>query len=143
VGGRWNPAKSFAVLYLGLAEQTVVAEFHRLASQQGLQPDAFLPRTLYRFRARLSRLLDVRPIPARDTLGLSEVASADDLRISQAIGAAAFVAGREGILAPSATGVGEVLAVFLERLQPGSELEEIDSELWEQVPPPATEQDAP
>ncbi len=45
------------------------------------------------------------------------------------------VAGREGIVAPSATGSGDVIAVFLERLSARSSVRDVDSKLWEQVPP--------
>jgi RES domain-containing protein len=134
-GGRWNPPASFAVLYLGLDQRTVIAEFHRLASRQGLSPVSFLPRKLYRYEGRFHSLLDLRPASVRESLGLTTGdVSSHDPTACRAVGEAAYAAGREGILAPSATGSGDVLAVFLERLSPLSAIRDVGSELWEQVP---------
>jgi RES domain-containing protein len=135
VGGRWNPRGSFAVLYLGLSPATVVAEFHRLARKQQLSTADFLPRTLYRYEGELHKLFDLRAAGALDAVALTaEDLTSDDLAACQAVGEAAFVAGREGILAPSATGRGEVLAVFVARLDAESSLRDAESELWEHVP---------
>lgn len=135
MGGRWNPPASFAVLYLALEPQTVIAEFRRLATRQGLHPTAFLPRMLYEYEVRLRAVLDVRDETAQTAVGLAaEDLVADDPVQCQQVGEAAFTAGREGILAPSATGTGEVLAVFLERLSPASYVNDVKSQLWEEVP---------
>jgi RES domain-containing protein len=135
-GGRWNPKGSFAVLYLGLDEATVVAEFHRLAVKQRLAPADFLPRILFRYEGELHDLLDLRDEGALKAVGLTHSdLLADDAAACQEVGEAAFVAGREGILAPSATGAGGVLAVFLGRLGGESSLRDVASELWEEVPP--------
>jgi hypothetical protein len=58
----------------------------------------------------------------------------DDLSNCQAIGEAAEYLGREGIIIPSATGSGTVLAVFFDRLDPDSAIEVIDFETWEAAP---------
>lgn len=135
-GGRWNPPGSFAVLYLGADPSTVVAEFHRLARRQGVDPTSFLPRTFFRYDVALHRLLDVRDNRSQAELGLNQAALvSDDLTRCQAVGEAAFAAGREGVLAPSAAGSGDVIAVFLERLDPRSFVRDVESELWEYVPP--------
>jgi RES domain-containing protein len=136
MGGRWNPSRSFAVLYLGTTEETVVAEFHRLAAKQRVAPDSFLPRTLYTYAVDLRNVLDVRVPEHRAALGLDLAGIADDdLQACQAVGEAAFACGREGIAAPSATGVGSILAVFPERLMPGSTVRDVRAEMWETVPP--------
>lgn len=142
MGGRWNPSHSFAVLYLGTTSDTVVAEFHRLAAQQRVAPDRFLPRTLYTYDVDLQNVLDVRVPEHRAALGLDLASIAgDDLTACQALGEAAFVCGREGIAAPSATGVGSILAVFPERLMPGSAVRDVAAEMWETVPPHFRESD--
>jgi RES domain-containing protein len=138
VGGRWNPRRSFAVLYLGTAIETVVAEFHRLAAKQLLAPVSFLPRTLYSYDVELRNVLDLREPESREALGLGiKSLIGDDLSSCQAVGEAAFTCGREGIVAPSATGVGSVIAVFPERLTPGSAIHDVGAEIWETVPPGA------
>lgn len=135
-GGRWNPPNSFATLYLGLDVETVADEFHRMARRQGLRPDDFLPRELHRFDVRLAAVLDLREAEARRAVDLSDrQLRADDPGRCQEIGEAAHYVGLEGILAPSAAGPGTVLAIFLEKLRPGSLLEPLSSEAWDTPPP--------
>jgi RES domain-containing protein len=141
-GGRWNPANSFATLYLGLEVGTVAAEFARAARKQGLSPEQFLPRNLCTIRVSLSALLDLRREESRAAIELSDdQLRADDPASCRDIAEAAHYLGLEGVLAPSATRAGTVLAVFLETLRPGSELEVIRTELWDQ--PPASESSLP
>ena len=114
-GGRWNPPNSFATLYLGLDVETVAAEFARAARKQGLSPEQFLPRELCTIRVSLSALLDLRGEESRAAIGLSdEQLRADEPASCRGVGEAAHYLGLEGVLAPSATGAGTVLAVFLE-----------------------------
>lgn len=135
VGGRWNPKGSFAVLYLGTSQKTVIAEFHRLAAQQHLAPDQFLPRTLHRYATDLHATLDLRDPSALSDAGLTPAQiGGDDLGPCQAVGEAAFVAGFEAVIAPSATGHGDVVAVFLERVSPRSSVRDDHALTWEQVP---------
>lgn len=135
IGGRWNPPRSFAVLYLGSTIPTVIAEFHRMASKQRLAPEQFLPRTLHRYAADLHQVLDLRSDEALEELGVDPgLLRGDDHRTCQSIGEAAFACGREAILAPSVTGRGDVLAIYLERIAPGSFVRDDRAETWEQVP---------
>jgi RES domain-containing protein len=135
-GGRWNPPNSFATLYLGLDVETVSDEFHRMARRQGLMPDDFLPRELYRFDVRLTAVLDLREVEARQAIELSDPQlRADDPHRCQEIGEGSHYRGLEGIVAPSAAGPGCVLAIFLEKLGPDSLLEPLRSELWDTRPP--------
>jgi RES domain-containing protein len=134
-GGRWNPPDSFQTLYFGLSRETVVAEFQRAARRQGLQPEDFLPRELHTFRISLAAVLDLRSEErlAQVSLTLLDV-ERPDAHSCQLIGDAAHYLGSEGILAPSATRIGTVLAVFLDRLKPGSIVESIAHEVWEELP---------
>lgn len=134
-GGRWNPPQSFATLYLGAERETVIAEFGRIVERSGRAAEEFLPRRFYRYDIRLEELLDVRAPDHRERLGLSDEAlSADDLRPCQAVGEAAHHVGREGVIAPSATGTGIVIAVFFDRLQGDSSVRDVDFELWQATP---------
>jgi RES domain-containing protein len=116
-GGRWNPRDSFSVLYLGLTRATVDAEFERMARRMGRSTEDFLPRRFVAYTLRLASVLDLRPDSALADVGLSmaDLAS-DDLVKCQQVGEAAHYLGLEGILAPSATSRGVVLAVFPDRL---------------------------
>lgn len=101
-----------------------------------MSPDSFLPRTLYTYDVDLQNVLDVRVPEHRAAHGLDTGSlTGDDVAACQALGEAAFACGREGIVAPSATGVESVVAVFPERLTPGSTVRDVGAEMWETVPP--------
>lgn len=132
MGGRWNPPSSFATLYLGITLEVVDAEFRRFAKRSGRNPADFLPRHLLEYRVQFSDLLDLTDSGSLEALGMSDAdLSTNDLRFCQEVGEAAHYLGREGVLAPSATGTGAVVAVFLERVLPTSELNVISTTDWE------------
>lgn len=135
-GGRWNPPESFSTLYLALERETTVREFYRFAERQGRDPEDFLPRRLYRYDIALAALLDLRDPATRTALQLSdpELCSNDAAKCQQ-IGESAHHLGLEGILAPSATGEGVVLAVFFDRLNADSQVRDLDHEPWTAPPP--------
>jgi RES domain-containing protein len=129
-GGRWNPPESFATLYLALTKDTAVEEFRRMARRSGRDPDEFLPRRLYRLRLELQAVVDLTDESSLpEPLKLLDLGS-DDLSTTQAIGEAGQYLGWEGIRAPSAACEGDVLAVFMDRLEPDSLIEPVDFETW-------------
>lgn len=134
-GGRWNPPESFPTLYLALDEATVAGEFMRHAERQGMPPASLLPRTLVTCRIELSAALDLRDRLPWPGIGLDadDIAS-DEMGVCQRIGDAAHYAGFEGLLAPSATAAGDIVAVFTDRLRAGSRVEPIDAREWTQLP---------
>lgn len=130
VGGRWNPPQSFATLYLAESNATVEAEFRRMAERQDLALEQFLPRRIYRIDVELQAVVDItQPASLAPALAKLDLSS-EDLGATQAVGEAAQYLGREAILAPSATGTGLVLAVFIDRLLPESRVEAVDFEEW-------------
>jgi RES domain-containing protein len=131
LGGRWNPPESFSVLYLGLDTEVITAEFRRMAARQGRAVTDFLPRTLYTYAVRLAALLEAVDPAVREELGLTDEAlAADELGACQEVGAAAHYAGFEGVLAPSATSQGPVLAIFMDNLQAESLVEVVGHQVW-------------
>lgn len=137
VGGRWNPPASFPTLYLGLDVTVVTAEFYRHLARQGLRAEDALPRVMYQYDIRLSRIVDLRSPTAWPDLDLTaERIRGPDLRRCQAVGDAVHYLGMEGLLAPSATGEGEVLTIFLDRQAPESALYVGESETWTVPPEP-------
>jgi RES domain-containing protein len=95
----------------------------------------FLPRRFYRYQVGLQSLLDVRAPGALAALELSEAElTGDDPSACQSVGDAAHYLGREGVVAPSATGSGVVLAVFFDRLQADSFIRDLDFEEWSAAP---------
>lgn len=135
IGGRWNPPDSFATLYLALSVPTASAELRRLAERAGRELVDFMPRHLLEFDIKLEALLDLTDPGVVEAVGLTQQdLTADDATNCQEVGEAAHHLGREGILAPSATGVGTAVALFVERLLPDSELRLVETTLWETAP---------
>lgn len=134
-GGRWNPPNSYPALYLALSDETAAAEFYRRAQGENRPPEDLLPRRLFRYRVRLSAVLDLTDSETRQGLGLTEEAlRAADRSVCNALGDAAHYVGFEGIRAPSATGVGEVLVVFFDLLKAGSDVEPVGHDDWDTPP---------
>jgi RES domain-containing protein len=138
-GGRWNPPESFPVIYLGLSKAVVEAEFLRMAALQGRDVHEFLPRAYVTYGVSLHGVLDLRLDETRLAVGLSE---ADlfglDRERCRSVGDAAHYLALEGILAPSATRAGEVLAVFNDRLGADSSVEVLATATWTAPPSPVS-----
>ncbi|CAN5689345.1 hypothetical protein BH18CHL1_BH18CHL1_03910 [soil metagenome] len=79
-------------------------------------------------RIDLKRVLDLRLTSVRDALDISvEDITGDDLAVPRAIGEAAQRLGYEAIVAPSATGIGHVVAIMLTNLAPDSSIEVLET----------------
>lgn len=116
-GGRFNPAGSFPVLYLCLSRACAVAELQRAAARQALDVVDLLPRHLYRYEIALDRVLDLTATPTQKAVGLAaEVLTGPEWTACQELGTTAHALGWQGLVAPSATGVGDVLAVFVQHI---------------------------
>lgn len=132
-GGRYNPPDSYPVLYLCTTRPCVVAELMRLGRTQAIGVEALLPRSLYRYRVHVTQVLDLTDEAILEHLGLSrELVVADRWETTQELGAAAYHRGWQAILAASATGTDEVLAVFPELLG-GEDLSVTHVESWERL----------
>lgn len=120
-GGRFNPAGEFGAIYVSLDPDTPLRELRRQAIHAGVEVIAFLPRTLFAADARLQRVVDLACADGPAAWGLSDAALAsDDWSACQDVARRARMEGFEAIRFPSATGAGENLAVFPDRLAPGS-----------------------
>jgi RES domain-containing protein len=91
-----------------------------------------MPRHLLEYEVELEAILDLTDDTALDALELTrgEMSSAD-AEPCQRVGETAHHLGWEGILAPSATGAGNIVAVFVERLLPRSRVEVRSTRVWE------------
>ena len=115
LGGRWNPPNSYPVVYTALDVATVDRELDRAARRAGMTSAMMGPRRLATIRVRLSRVLDLTDADVRAALDVSPAdLTADDPAVPQAIGEMAHHLGYEAILAPSAAGDGQALAIFLD-----------------------------
>ncbi|ROS50227.1 RES family NAD+ phosphorylase [Frigoribacterium sp. PhB24] len=114
-GGRWNPPDIFATVYLGAPLNATVGELERLADSQGSTPERMLrvPYVLHTVEVTDLPILDLTDPADLDRLGLTTADIADeDWTACQSIGQAAWFLGLGGVLAPSASGAGLVLAAF-------------------------------
>jgi len=130
-GGRYNPPRSFPVIYLCLTKCCVAAELTRQAVRQSVQVEDLLPRELWSIATDLERVLDF----TEDSVCVAAAVGPADLvrpghGFTQQIGEAAHERGIQAIKSPSATGVDDVLALFPENL--GSATMQLELvEVWE------------
>ena len=116
-GGRFNPPRSFPVIYLCVTRPCVVAELTAQAARQSISVDDLLPRELWSLTMRLDRVLDLTSRKALDKIGLDTPdLTSPDHALTQRIGEAAHERGYQAIRSPSATGVDHVLAVLPQNL---------------------------
>lgn len=134
--GRWGA--NFPVIYLGRPIESIIVEAYRhLVEDAGVEPKSVRPRVEFTVPVKVSRILDLRDAATRNHLGLSS----DDLgspvgeyAACQSVAAAAHQLRYHGILATSASGLGETLALFRRNL-PAAEIP-VPSEqrLWATLP---------
>jgi RES domain-containing protein len=123
-GGRFNPPGSFPVLYICQSRSCAVAELKRLGEHQPIGVVGLLPRSLYRYEIDLEGVLDLGNDRIRAQIGLGlDVLTGRDWTACQELGVAAHALGVTAVSSPSATGVGDVIAVFVQhaglgRLEP-------------------------
>lgn len=111
MGGRWNPP-GIETVYLARPLETCRAEFHRMATGQGSGAESFLPRMVYTIAITRLVVANLTIGGALAAVGLSSEALVGPFEPCQRVGDAASTLGFGGVLAPSASGSGEVLAVF-------------------------------
>lgn len=101
------------------------------------------PRVLYRVQVEVENVLDLRSAYARGETGLDDddIASpVGDYRACQRVAATAHQLEYHGIIAPAATGLGETLALFRQRVSIVELPVVVDRQQWSQLPPrPGTE----
>jgi len=92
----------------------------RLGTSEGIGVEALLPRALYKYDLALERVLDLTNLTVLAGIGVDlDVLVAPDWTVCQEIGVAFHALGAQGIVSPSATGVGEILALFIQNLGMG------------------------
>lgn len=141
-GGRWGAG--FPVIYLGRPVDSCIEEAYRhLVDDTGVPPEFVKARTLYEVDIRVDDVLDLRFEEARLAVGLSSedlTSPVGEYAACQRVAAAAHQLELHGILVPAATGLGETLAVFRERVRPDEMPAELSRAHWERLPArPGTE----
>lgn len=122
-GGRWGSPGAYSVLYVGRPERTVVIEAYRHLVDDDLDGqltgDMVAPRNLLTLEVDIPEILDLRHARSQQSVGLDAAALSSPVGEYAAcarVGQAAHQLGLYGIIAPAATGLGETLAIFEERL---------------------------
>jgi RES domain-containing protein len=146
-GGRWGPEGAYPVLYLGRPIESVVVEAYRhlVEPTEGMRPEMVGPRKVVTCELEISNVLDLREEGNRETVGLSlteMTGEIGDYEACQRVAQAAHQLELHGIIAPSATGLGETLAVFERHLPADEQPTILDEKTWEGLPvDPRTESD--
>jgi RES domain-containing protein len=102
-----------------------------MAARNARPPSDFLPRDVCTIRIELERVLDLRTLESLRGVGLDPASiRGGDMLPSQRVGDAAHKLGFEGVLAPSATGIGETLVVFELKLRKESRVVQRARATW-------------
>jgi len=116
-GGRYNPQGAFGGLYMSESEDDCKQE---ILKQVAGNPGALKPRVIVNLKVSLSNVLDLTDEKVQKKLGVgvADLTNPQDRRIPQQVGEAAFRAGFEGIVYPSATTPGaKNLLVFTDNVK--------------------------
>lgn len=135
--GRWG--ESIPVIYLGRPHDSCVEEAYRhLVDETGVPAHLVKPRILYRVRVEARNVLDLRSPESRAEVGLTDAdigSEVGDYIACQRVAAVAHQLEYHGIIAPAATGLGETLAVFRQRLSVDELPTVVGEEQWRRLPP--------
>lgn len=154
-GGRWGAPHAYEVLYLGRPSSSVLAEAYRHLVDDELDfPDLaaqVLERRLITCEVDAPDVLDLRPEKVRDRLGLADEVLTSDVGnydLCQRVGAAAHQLRASGLIAPSASRLGETLALFPLNLPADNWPRVVARSIWHGLPPDPrrlrlAEEDAP
>lgn len=116
--GRWG--ETFPVIYLGRPPASVTVEAYRhLVEASGIPAELVQPRRLYNVTVDVDAVLDLTNADHLAAVGLTPAdlrSEVDDYAACQRVAAAAHQLELHAILAPSASGLGETLALFRQRV---------------------------
>jgi len=113
-----------------LSRACAVAELERSGSRTPIGVEGLLPRHLYTYEVALDRVLDLTDAEVRASIGIEiERLVEGDHTTCRALGVAAHALGFRAVRTPSATGISEVLGVFVQNIGQGT-LEPARAETW-------------
>lgn len=145
-GGRWNAMGSYHAVYGSTTDTVAVRESCANAEYARIPYPTRTPRLVVAIDLALKRVLDLTQASVRRDLGvtLKELRQEDWRKLqnqgfeslTQALGRAAFHAGAEGLLVPSARVAGGVNVVFFpQNLGPSSRAKVWEAEKLAKLPP--------
>ena len=144
-GGRYNAVGSFKAVYGSLSDHTALEEAKAHAVYYNFPGHTVFPLVLAALDVSLQKILDLTSRETRDRIRIAKNIILDcDWRseqdkgreaATQAVGRAAFVAGFEGILVPSAADRrGKCLVFFPEKLLKGSNISYVNKNKIMRIP---------
>ncbi len=139
-GGRWGCRGTYSIRYVGRPPDSVLIEAYRhlVDDDEELTGEMVGPRVFSTLTVSVTAVLDLRDASAQRSVGLSLAALQSDVdgyAPCQRVGQVAHQLGMHGVIAPAATGLGETLALFPERLPPAEFPSVTDQTRWEHLPP--------
>lgn len=136
IAGRWG--ESFPVIYLGRPLDSCIEEAYRhLVDEAGVPAHLVKSRVLYRVRVDATNVLDLRSAEARSAVGLSDTdvtSPVGEYGPCQRVAAVAHQLEYHGVYAPSASGLGETLALFRQRIGIAEIPTVLSEEQWGHLP---------
>jgi RES domain-containing protein len=134
--GRWG--RNFPVIYLGRPDDSVVVEAYRhLVEPYGIDPSFVQPRVLYTSTVTVDAVLDLTVPESLAAVGLEEHhlrSAVDDYGRCQDVARVAHQLELHGVLAPAATGLGQTLALFAQRISAAERPVVVSEETWAKLP---------
>lgn len=134
--GRWG--STFPVIYLGRPSASVTVEAYRhLVEPYGIAPGAVQPRAFYTVTVDVRAVLDLTAQEHQAAVGLADsdlTSAVDDYAACQNVGWAAHQLELHGILAPAATGLGQTLALFAQRIRASERPVVVETLIWSRLP---------
>jgi RES domain-containing protein len=142
-GGRWGPPGAFEVLYLGQPRDSVIVEAYRHLVDDDLDNPGVLAqhvteRRIVTCTVDVDGLLDLRLPDTQAKLDLSEEHLRSDVGDYEHCWAIARVAHQlqiAGIVAPSASRLGETVALFPTNIPVEEWPELVEQDIWRELPP--------
>lgn len=105
------------MLYVCQSRPCAVAELKRFGERLPIGVEGLLPRMLHRYEIALYGVLYLTNDEVRAQVGLGlDVLTGPDWTTCQELGTVVNALGVQGVSTPSATGVGDVLAVFVQHI---------------------------
>lgn len=134
--GRWG--RTFPVVYLGRPPESVTVEAYRhLVEPHDIPPSAVKPRVLYTVEVAPQKVLDLTKPDYLAAVGLTPAdltTTVDDYDACQEVARAAHQLEFHGVLAPAATGLGDTLALFVQRIGADEQPVVVDQTVWTSLP---------
>ena len=121
--GRFNSA-SVGAVYVSQEPETAIEELRRRAARAGVSLSDMHPRAIFVVDLHLHQVVDLTAFGQLEAWGLTQQdLVSDEMERCQEVAVIAERLGAEGVRWASATGLGHSLAVFVEKLRPGSHAE--------------------